>query len=197
MIYLYSGTPGSGKSLMASYKIIERLKMKRDVIANFPIDLDFFGKSKIGRFTYADNSELTVQYLLDYAKTFHKPNREHQTTVFIDECSVLFNARDFGRKDRMKWIIFFQQHRKLGFDIVLIAQHDRMIDRQIRAFIETEYKHRALKNYKSFGFILSSLAGGLFLQVEYWYGMNLKCSSHLFRYNKKKASIYNTYEIFK
>lgn len=170
--------------------------MKRDVICNFPIDLDYFGKKKIGRFTYVDNSELTVDFLVSYAKKYHRPNKEHQTTIFIDECSVMFNSRDFGRKDRMSWIVFFQQHRKLGFDVVLIAQHDRMIDRQIRAFIETEYKHRQFKSYKTFGFLLDFICGGLFMRVEYWYGMNMKCSSQMFRYNKKKASIYNTYQIF-
>lgn len=197
MIALYSGTPGSGKSLKAAYEIIRLLNLKRNVIANFPIDLSYFGKKKIGKFTWLDNSELTVDYLLEYAKLYHVPQKEHQTTIFIDECAVMFNSRDFGRKDRMKWVVFFQQHRKLGFDVILIAQHDRMIDRQIRAFIETEYKHRALKNYKTFGWIISLLSGGLFIQVEVWYGMRLKCSSSLFRYSKRKAKIYDTYQIFK
>lgn len=197
MINLYSGTPGSGKSLMAAYEIINLLKLKRNVIANFPIDLKYFGKRKIGDFVWLDNSELTVDFLMNYAAEHHKPQKEHQTTVFIDECSVIFNSRDYGRKDRMRWIVFFQQHRKLGFDVVLIAQSDRMIDRQIRAFIETEYKHRSIKNYKSFGWFLSLFCGGLFIQVETWYGMRLKCSSRLFRYNRKKASVYNTYQIFK
>lgn len=74
MINLYSGTPGSGKSLMAAYEIINRLNLRRDVIANFPIDLSYFGKRKIGRFTWLDNSELTVSYLLDYAKNIINRN---------------------------------------------------------------------------------------------------------------------------
>lgn len=197
MISLYSGTPGSGKSLFAAYEIIRLLNSKRNVICNFPIDTKYFGKKNIGKFTYLDNSELTVFYLQDYAEKYHKPNKEHQTIIFIDECSVMFNSRDFGRKDRMKWIVFFQQHRKLGFDVILITQNDRMIDRQIRSLIETEYKFRAIKNYKFVGLLLSSLLGGLFVRIEYWYGLNIKCSSSFFRYNKKKASIYNTYQIFK
>lgn len=196
MISLYSGTPGSGKSLYASYEIIRLLKNKRNVIANFPIDLSYFGKKKIGSFLYVDNFSLTVNYLIDYAKSHHKPNAEHQTTIFIDECSVKFNSRDFARKDRMDWIIFFQQHRKLGFDVVLITQNDRMIDRQIRGFIETEYKYRSIKNYNSLGFFASFFAGGLFCQVEYWYCTNLRCGSRWFRYDKKKAKIYDTYKIF-
>lgn len=196
MISLYSGTPGSGKSLMAAYTIIDLLKAKKNVICNFPIDLSYFGKKKIGKFVYLDNFDLTVNYLLEFAKENHLPNKEHQTTIIIDECSVMFNSRDSLNKGRMKWIVFFQQHRKLGFDVILIAQNDRMIDRQIRAFIETEYVHRSIKNYKTFGFFLSLFIGGLFIQVEMWYGMKLKCSSRLFRYNRKKAKIYDTFKIF-
>lgn len=196
MISLYSGTPGSGKSLMAAYTIIDLLKRKKNVIANFPINLDYFKKKKIGKFVYLDNSELTVSSLLEFAKFNHIPNKEHQTTIIIDECSVLFNSRDSLNKSRMKWIIFFQQHRKLGFDIILIAQQDRMIDRQIRGFIETEYVHRAIKNYKNFGFFLSLFTGGMFVQIEYWYGANLRCGSRMFRYDSKKAKIYDTFKMF-
>ena len=46
MIYLYSGTPGSGKSLYATYEILRLLKAKKGVIANFPINLGYFRKKK-------------------------------------------------------------------------------------------------------------------------------------------------------
>ena len=84
----------------------------------------------------------------------------------------------------------------MNYDIILISQSDRLIDRQIRAFIETEYKHRALKNYKLFGQILSLIFGGLFVSVEYWYGPNLKCGSEFFLLNRKKARVYDTMKMF-
>ena len=40
MIYLYSGTPGSGKSLHTARVIYYSLKRGFPVIANFPINLD-------------------------------------------------------------------------------------------------------------------------------------------------------------
>ena len=36
---------------------------------------------------------------------------------------------------------FFSQHRKLGFNIILITQSDRMLDKQIRSLVEDEVKH--------------------------------------------------------
>ena len=58
--------------------------------------------------------------------------------VIIDECQIIFNCRDFGRKDRGAWVTLFSQHRKLGFNFILITQNDRMLDKQIRALVETE-----------------------------------------------------------
>lgn len=200
LVTLYSGTPGSGKSLYAAYIIWRRLCAGKRVIANFNLNFDAFGryseKAK-NNFTWFDNSELSPDILIDYAKEYHIPGRESQTLIIIDECSILFNSRDYSRKDRMKWIVFFQQHRKLGFDIVLIAQQDRMIDRQIRGFIENEYKYRSIKKYKVIGSLLCLLTGGMFVRVEMWYGMRLRIGSEFFILHKKKAKIYNTYEIFK
>lgn len=205
-VNLYSGTPGSGKSLRAAYKLIEWVMMGRDVIANFPVAEDYFyttkhgkrvpKKKKLGRITYAENSELTVENLMEYARKYHEPFKEKQTLLIIDECASMFNSRDVKRNDRAKWIQFFQQHRKLGYEIILISQSDRLIDRQIRAFIEMEYKHRAMKNYKTFGWILSLLCGGLFQCSEFWYGVNIKTNGFMFLLNRKKAKIYDSFKIF-
>ncbi len=200
MITLYSGTPGSGKSLYSAYIIYDRLKSKKRVIANFNINFDVFKRksNKVKQYFYwYDNFELTPKLLKDFAIEHHKLGREHQTLIIIDEASVFFNARDFSRKDRMDWIGFFQQHRKLGFDVILISQQDRMIDRQIRGFIETEYKYRSVKHYKLFGTILYYLFGGLFIRQERWYGSQLFLGSQFFVLKRKRAKLYNTFEVFK
>lgn len=202
MIALYSGTPGSGKSLHAAYRLIDWIRYRGNVIGNFPVNSNYFNRfpkfkrRKFGSFYYADNSALTVDSLRAYALSKHEPFKESQTLLIIDECASIFNSRNWSAPDRMKWIQFFQQHRKLGFDILLISQSDRLIDRQIRAFIETEYKHRCLKAYKVFGHILNTLTGGMFIALEYWYGPNLKCGSEIFFLNRRKAAIYDSFKIF-
>ena len=192
MISLYSGTPGSGKSLYAAYVIWSRLMAGRRVIGNFAINYDAFGKraDKARRFyTWMDNSELSPKNLQAFAEENHEVGREGQTLIIIDECSVMFNSRDITRSDRMAWITFFQQHRKLGYDVILIAQQDRMIDRQIRGFIEVEYKYRNIKRYKLFGWFLSLLFGGFFVRVQLWYGMRLKDNAEFFFINSYTDSL--------
>ena len=60
---------------------------------------------------------------------------EQQGEVLVMQHNDL-NCRDFGRKDRNAWVTFFSQHRKLGFNIILITQSDRMLDKQIRSLVE-------------------------------------------------------------
>jgi zona occludens toxin len=197
MIYLYSGTPGSGKSLKMAQDIFRKLKKKENVIANFPIDTKkiskgLFREKRIGKFTYKNNMEITPDFLVQYAKENHKENKENQTLICIDEAQVIFNARAFNDKDRMKWITFFSQHRKLGYNVILVSQMDRMLDRQIRGLVETEYKHRKINNFK----VGALLPFSWFIQVEYWYGVRERVGSQFFTYSKKYGSIYNTYELF-
>lgn len=195
MVELYSGTPGSGKSLYATYELIRQLKIGRGVIANFDINQSYFKKPV--KFTYKDNSDITVDYLVKYSEDNHIKGKEHQTLIIIDEAGTLFNCRDLSDKNRKKWIKFFTQHRKLGFDVILICQFDKMLDKQIRSsVIETECKFRNIKNYKTFGWVLSLIFGGLFIKVDYWYGAKLRVGSQIFTFRRKKASIYDTYKLF-
>lgn len=197
-IELYTGTPGSGKSYHAARRIVSRLRRGGGLICNFPVNEGYVKRRKT-RVDYWDNSELTSQRLTAYALEHHKKGKEGQTLVVIDECQIKFNCRTFGQKDRNDWIQFFAQHRKLGFNFILITQQDRMIDRQIRGLIETEVKHRKLNNYGIGGFFLSLFTGfsTWFIAIEYWYGGNkLKLSQSMFRYNKKYEKVYDSYRLF-
>lgn len=190
MIWLYSGTPGSGKSYHAAcdifYRIKRKNKMKNKVIGNFPIALT--NKN----YTYLDNSEITPAKLRNYARLHHVLGVEGQTLVILDEAQIIFNSRSWNSSDgtRMEWIIFFTQHRKLGFDFILIAQNDRMIDRQIRSLVEYEVAHLKIGNYFRF------LPITVFLAVQRWYGQKMKLAHELIFYRKKIAAIYDTYKLF-
>lgn len=57
MIYLYSGTPGSGKSMHAARLVLDYLGRRRPVIANFDINPATRRKDEL--FTYKPNGHLT------------------------------------------------------------------------------------------------------------------------------------------
>ena len=73
MIYLYTGTPGSGKSLDAARMIRNQLALKHPVICNFPINEECVKNPDL--FEYRDNDELTPEYLMQYAKKYFKFGR--------------------------------------------------------------------------------------------------------------------------
>ena len=143
--------------------------------------------------------ELTPQRLIDYSQKLFKNKRPKEGSILlvIDECQILFNSRDWGRSGRNEWLSFFTQHRKYGYDIVLVSQFDRMIDRQIRSLIEYELVHRKVSNYGLIGKILSMISiGNLFVSVKIWYPMKEKVGSQFFKAHKKYYSLYDTYNIF-
>lgn len=199
MIYLYSGTPGSGKSLHMAQNIYYWLKSGHVCIANFEIDISKIPKCK-GTFIYLDNQNLTADYLINFAKEYYTTHRfrEGAIRVYIDECQLLFNARDWQQTGRTKWLSFYTQHRKYGYDVFLVAQFDRMIDRQIRSLIEYEVIHRKASNFGFFGYFLRIFTFGkpVFVSVKVWYPMKEKVSHDFFTANKKYYSIYDTFNTF-
>lgn len=195
MIYFYSGTPGSGKSLHVAKDIYFRLNRNKKnprVIANFVINTEMI-KNKDAVFIYKDNEDLTVPYLLDFALKNHKLGQENQTLIVVDECSIIWNAREWqSNKNRMDWLKFFTQHRKLGYNMIVISQNDRQVDKQIRSQFEYEIKHRKINNFKIGKFLPFST----FIAVQYWYGVNEKIGIEMFPYRKKWGKFYDSYATF-
>lgn len=196
MIWLYSGTPGSGKSFHVAKQMMIKLRQRKNVISTVDINLmkvSKKGRVKIGQFEYIPILELTPKCLYDFAFKYHKKGKEGQTLLVIDECQIIYNSRDYQKsKDRMEWILFFTRHRHLGFNIIMITQFDRMIDRQIRALFEYEVKHRKVNNAG----LLMFLPFTVFAQISYWYGNKLVVGKDFTLYKKSIASIYDSYVMY-
>jgi len=194
VIYFYSGTPGSGKSLHVAKDIyIKLFTKKQNVIANFDINREIYNKKKKkGKFEYVANDELTPSFFYQYAKDHHVLGKESQTLVIIDECQLLFNPRSWNDKYRTNWVNFFTQHRKWGYNFILISQFDRLVDRQIRSLFEYEIKHRKVNNFK----LARLLPLSTFCAIEYWYGVKERVGSEFFFYSKKYGNLYDTFKNF-
>jgi len=197
MISLYSGTPGSGKSLHCARTIQAWARIGDPVIGNFEVSLpEKFRKAK---YHYVSNQDLTPQFLIEFSREWFENHRfsERGILLVIDECQLMFNAREWNIYGRAEWLSFFTQHRKYGYDIILIAQFDRMVDRQIRSLIEYEYVHRKMSNFGLAGKILSLIFGGnTFICVKRWYPLKEKIGSEIFHARKSLYSIYDSYSTF-
>ncbi|TCL59978.1 zonular occludens toxin Zot [Kineothrix alysoides] len=204
MITLYSGTPGSGKSLHLAEKLYYRVKNYNGVvIGNFTFNTNLIKGRHKGKYLSIDNDRLTPKRLEKFSRDFRnhyykgKPLPEGKFLLVIDECQIMFNSREWQMSGRSEWLTFFTQHRKLGFDIILISQFDRMIDRQIRSLIEYELIHRKVNNYGAAGKVLGLLSGGsLFVSVKMWYPMKERLGAEFFIGKKKYFNMYDTYKMF-
>lgn len=201
MITLYSGTPGSGKSLHAARDIRERLRSRKCVvIGNFFVNVNNIPKRK-GTYIFVENYRLTPERLLlfsrRYANHLGRRLREGEIVLFIDEAQLFFNSREWQSLARKGWMSFFTQHRHYGYDVFLMAQFDRMLDRQIRGLLEYEVKHRKINRAGKLGKVIGLLfMNNLFVAITFWYPIKEKTDSVFFLGSNKLYAIYDSYNHF-
>lgn len=152
MITLYEGVPGSGKSLYSAGQILEQLSLGHLVIVNYPFKVPNRKKYRRGCLIVVDNAELTPQLLVRWSSIWLKFRRsgkpkEHQIFLVIDEAGQVFNPREWQSSGRKDWLSFFAQHRKLMYDVLLIAQQDIQIDNQIRGCIDLAEKFSDIRKF--------------------------------------------------
>ena len=167
MIQIIQGTPGSGKSAVCTVDMIEFLLSGGVVACNYSLvpgwhyklaerswkvrlglqDKDALAESYWRR-AFKIGTVDTLYQLSDRLKEISKPSkngrmREGAGRLYLDEAQLLFNSRTWQKNKG--FLEFFTQHRKLGWDVYLIAHSEDMIDSQIRYLIEYEARLRNLK----------------------------------------------------
>lgn len=226
MIYFYTGVPGSGKGVHSSEVIYGMLQSGKNVITNIELRTDLIVPKKnkpVGHCIYVPNEEWLnssflkvpkgkenkysyLQGLYGFASNYHLRDEngnfyEHQTWLVLDECHELFNSRAWNRKDRLAWCAFFREHRKYGYDCILISQDDKNIDKQIRAVFQKQVLHRKVTDYKFFGVLLKLLIGrDLFVAISTQYGMKkseAKTGTRFFFGKQKYYDFYNSMQTFR
>lgn len=192
MIYLFSGTPGSGKSLD-----LARMVSSNNIHTPFIINFEMKVKHMDNIYTILDWERVNPVDLIDFSDKYFENHKFHEGAikVIIDECQIYFNAREWNKINRMEWLKFFSNHRHFGYDIYLCCQFDRMIDRQVRSMIEFEYLHRKVNNLGWRGVFLRALtlSPTLFMVNKFYYPMKLPQGTHVFKYHRRYARCYDSY----
>lgn len=170
MIEVCQGTPGSGKSAAAVARAILHVRKGGVVAANFGlvdgwadavsskhilsmVSKSFrhkFASSLYNRF-YKVTSLAAIKSIDPRAEAVgvYKDKggySEGSGLLILDEAQLVFNSRKWEKN--FEWIEFFTQHRKLGWNVILIAHTIEMIDSQIRPLAEYESRFRNLQKLK-------------------------------------------------
>ena len=225
MIQLWSGTPGSGKSLHVAHEIREDLRLpfgqSKNVISTCYIDTTYcfmnilqelvfiITRGKIHlynddprakRFHYVPIEEITPKYLYEFAAKYHVYGKEHQTTLVLDECVAIFSPTVLSENIKRwnEWDEFFRKHRHLGYNVIIIPQSKKLISRKVIEYCEFEVKHYNRKHQGMFGWLLSLICGGsLFSYSTCWRGTRDKpLEQKFFTYRRLFGSMYNSYSMF-
>lgn len=97
----------------------------------------------------------------------------------------------------MAWIQLLSQHRKVGLCIILVAQFDKMIDRQFRALLEYEYIHRKVSNFGVVGWLMSlAFLGRAHVCIQKYYPLNQRLGAKWFIARKRTFEMYDSYGAF-
>lgn len=226
MVEIQQGSPGSGKSAAAVARAIMHLRRGGVVAANFSL-IDGWSDAIASKYVfshipfgigdeyrYKKSSSLHKRYFrVDTIEAIRSINprelsvdlyedkgsySEGNGLLILDEAQLILNSRVW--QDNLKWIEFFTQHRKLGWDVVLIAHSQEMIDKQIRPLAEYESRFRNLQKIKVplLGLPLSPIP--LFLVIRRYAGLGAGSSvvadRALYPLPLWAARLYDSLEVF-
>jgi zona occludens toxin (predicted ATPase) len=101
------------------------------------------------------------------------------------------NARSVAVNRRMTVVKFFTQHRKLGWEVVLITQAAENLDAQVRRLCEFNTRLRNLRQFKVAGITLFPF--NLFIAIKVWNDPSKSIMSReVFRLHRRTARLYDT-----
>lgn len=191
MITIYTGVPGSGKSCHVSKEMCSWLRDGRHVLANF----DFVAEPWEAYFHRIPDDPDYDELIAEFAR-IPRAHKEHNAVLVLDECQRIFNSRTWNDKGRMRWVRLFTLSRHAGIDVVLIAQDAAMVDKQIRACIQTEVRHMRVSAMGMIPFVMSGFGLlPLCFWVEKYYGSRIKVASGFFLPRARWWERYDSYDL--
>jgi len=172
MIEIMQGSPGSGKSAAAVARALLHIRKGGVVAANFSLvdgwsdvlanrhiwsffsdDFRYTLSSSYWQRFYQIGSVASIRQICPRSESVgvYEDNGKYMEgngLLIIDEAQLVFNSRNWQKSTAMEWIEFFTQHRKLGWNVLLISHSIEMIDSQIRPLAEYESRFRNLQKVK-------------------------------------------------
>lgn len=178
MITHLGGQPGTGKSTLATGIALDYMREGRRVVSNFPIDAapaclsagDKLAKAYCEVIPARPSVEFIHSLGLGWVSPLDFGREDRAGLLIIDEAQGWIPARDWRAAGREALVDWFSQHRKRGWDVLLISPHVEQIDSQIRtSCIEVSGRAKRSDRKKFMGF-----SWPRFHFVVFRYGLNEK-----------------------
>lgn len=138
MISLVEAKPGQGKSIYATYRILEMLAFKKRtrIATNMPLNLPEKIKGRI--IVVNDWQDIRRVMYEHFAKISHDKKSEGSLLFILDELSLLLDANNWDSlPQEVKFLL--RQHRKFGVDILGFSQSVKDIDVKYRRLVQRLY----------------------------------------------------------
>ena len=201
MLYTYSGTCGSGKSYHAVQEIIHYLKNGGSVVTNIELDREkilYYHKKLTpeildNHLIIVPNEKITPKFL--YQVAVDNYGNKYKNLLLIDEAADLFNSRDWAKADRASWNKFFRMHRHLFYNVILVSQSRKMLDKQIQYLFDTDVQHRNISEYGFLGTLCALFLPKLFVAVGVYVPLKTKSFSNFVWLRKKYYNLYDTFTL--
>jgi len=131
-VYLVTGRLGGGKTLVSVGRLVEYLERGRPVATNLDLDLAKLPANiKAPRIVRLPDRP-SGDDLATLGKAHDTPDESQNGLLVLDECGVIFNAREWADKGRQGVVDWLLHSRKLGWDVLLIVQAPNLLDKQLR-----------------------------------------------------------------
>jgi zona occludens toxin len=144
MIIGFAGTPGSGKTYEAVYKITENLKLGRVVYTNIDGINDELCREMIKN--VCKLSDFGLAKLLHILEPLQVPefwlHVQPGCLIVLDEVQKVFGSREWQTEKNNLFASWASTHRHNGFDLVVITQAIERIDSAVRSLLEWTYVFR-------------------------------------------------------
>jgi hypothetical protein len=202
-VTLRTGPPGSGKSYTSVRLVVDAIVEGKCVAGNVQLVEDWperiarrhwpFWLRRGRRRRFLREARDRYHYTEDLGELFRlrlAGHGEGRGVMVLDEAHNWMNARSWTKEDRSEIVRFFTQHRKLGWDVELIAQDAEMIDKQVRVLAEYIAYGRNMKKAKWGGVRIFPF--NLFLVVVCWHAsQRVVVERNFFRLVGWKAALYD------
>lgn len=167
------------------------LKGGKYVLANFDYDPSPYDERFVRIPDYP-----SAEFVYQAIRALPRRSKEHAFCVVLDECQRIFNSRSWSEAGRKSWLKFMSLSRHIGCDLILIAQSSGMVDKQIRACVQTEVRHMRVAAMGSIPFVLSGFGLlPLCFWVESYFGTRIKVASGFFLPRAKYWDRYDSYDL--